>query len=69
VTGYLNTLKSGGTNDLSTDANNAVSVAKSALEQVSTQRGRIGGFQKFQIKTAINSMNARRRRWKAPAAW
>jgi len=56
--GYLSTLKSGGTNDLSQDANNAVTIAKAALNQVATQRGRIGGFQKFQVETSVNSLNA-----------
>ena len=56
--GYLNTLKSGGANDLSTNANNAVGVARSALEQVATQRGRVGGFQKFVVETSINSLNS-----------
>lgn len=56
--GYLSSLKSGGTNDLSQDANQAVLIAKSALNQVATQRGRIGGFQKFQVETSLNSLNA-----------
>lgn len=58
TTGYLNTLKSGGTNDLSQNANNAVLIAKSAINQVATQRGRLGGFQKFQVETSVNSLNA-----------
>lgn len=58
VTGYLNTLRSGGTNQLSTNANSAVAVAKLALNQVATLQGRIGGFQKFQVETSINSLNA-----------
>ncbi|MCB9855915.1 MAG: hypothetical protein H6818_09540 [Phycisphaerales bacterium] len=57
-TGFLSELKSGGANDLSTNANNAVLIAKSAINQVATQRGRIGGFQKFQVETSINSLNA-----------
>lgn len=57
VTGYLSTIKSGGSNSLSNDANNAVLIAKSAINQVATQRGRIGGFQKFQVETSINSLN------------
>lgn len=57
-TGFLSELKSGGSNDLSTNANNAVLIAKSAINQVATQRGRIGGFQKFQVETSINSLNA-----------
>ncbi len=58
VVGYLNTLKSGGSNALSQNANNAVAVAKAALSQVATQQGRIGGFEKFQVETSINSLNA-----------
>jgi flagellin len=56
--GYLNTLKSGGTNSLSSNANNAVAISKAAINQVATQQGRIGGFQKFQVETSINSLNA-----------
>jgi flagellin len=51
VTGYLSTIKSGG-------ANNAVNVAKAALTQVATAQGRVGGFQKFQVETALNSLGA-----------
>ncbi len=58
VAGYLATIKSGGANDLSTNANNSVAIAKAAITQVATQRGRIGGFQKFQVETSINSLNA-----------
>lgn len=56
--GYLNTLKSGGANSLTSNANNAVSIAKAALSQVATQQGRVGGFQKYQVDTAVNSLNA-----------
>lgn len=56
--GYLNTLRSGGSNSLSQNANNAAAIAKSALSQVATQQGRIGGFQRFQVDTSINSLNA-----------
>jgi len=56
--GYLSTLQSGGANDLSSDANNAVIVAKAAINQIATQRGRVGGFQKFQVETSVNSLNA-----------
>jgi flagellin len=58
VTGYLATLRSGGANDLTTDANNAVSIARNALNQVGTMQGRIGGFTKFQVETSLNSLNA-----------
>lgn len=56
--GFLSELKSGGANDLSTNANNAVAIAKAAITQVATQQGRVGGFQKFQVETSINSLNA-----------
>jgi flagellin len=58
--GYLSQVKSGGSNDLSNDANQAILIAKSALNQIATQRGRIGGFQKFQVDTSINSLNAQK---------
>ncbi len=58
VTGYLSTLKSGGANALNVDANNAVNVARSALTQVATAQGRVGGFEKFQVDTALASLGA-----------
>lgn len=58
VTGYLTTLKSGGANALTTNANNAVNIAKAAITQVATTQGRIGGFQKYQVETALNSLGA-----------
>lgn len=58
ATGYLSTIKSGGSNDLSQSANNAMAIAKNALSYVARQRGRIGGFQKYQVETAINSLGA-----------
>jgi len=60
VTGYLNTLRSGGANQLSANANNAVAVSKLALNQVATLQGRIGGFQKFQVESSMNSLNTTR---------
>jgi flagellin len=56
--GYLSTLKSGGANDLSSDANNAVTIAKAALSQVATQRGRVGGFQKYQVDPSVSNLQA-----------
>jgi len=58
ATGYLSTVKSGGTNDLSTNANNALAIAKNALSLVARQQGRLGGFQKYQVETTINSLSA-----------
>lgn len=58
VTGYLSTLKSGGTNDLTKNPGQATSIAKAALSQVATLQGRIGGFTQFQVETSINSLTA-----------
>lgn len=55
--GFLSTLNSGGTNDLSS-ANfaNAQRVIRAAQDQVSTLRGRLGAFQKNTLETTINSL-------------
>ncbi len=55
--GYLRSLGSGGANSLITDPNGAATVARKASLQVATLQGRIGGFQKFQVRTSINSLN------------
>ncbi len=54
--GYLASLKSGGTNSLLNDPAQAAEIAREATKQVSSLRGRIGGFQKFQVRTSINSL-------------
>lgn len=56
--GVLSDLKSGGAADLLSDVSTALNVVDKAINDVSTARGRIGGFQKFQVKTATNSLNA-----------
>lgn len=56
--GYLSQLKSGGTNSLVTNANNALAIARKAITQVSTIQGRIGSFQKFTIQSTQNSLSA-----------
>jgi len=55
--GYLRSLGSGGAHSLLTDANGAATIARKARLQVATLQGRIGGFQKFQVRTSINSLN------------
>ncbi len=55
--GYLASLRSGGANDLLTNPSQAADVARIASQQVATVQGRIGGFQKFQVRTAINSLS------------
>ncbi len=56
VKGFLSTLRSGGTNEIST--NNFLSaeeIINEAIQQVATLRGRLGGVQKNQIETNVNS--------------
>jgi len=55
---FLRELSSGGAADLNTDVATALKVVKKAIGDVATARGRIGGFQKFQVQTSINSLNA-----------
>jgi len=56
--GYLQSLGGGETNDLLSDPNNAAIIATKAAEQLATVQGRVGGFQKFQVDTALNQQTA-----------
>lgn len=56
--GYLSQLKSGGTYNLIDDPNQAASIAKEAAKQVAQIRGRLGGFEKFNVATALGQANA-----------
>ena len=56
VIGFLNSLRSGGTNEVSSGNFLAADrIVKEAINQVASQRGRLGGLQKNQIETNINS--------------
>ena len=57
VEGYLKSLASGGENSLLDDPAQAAKIARIAANQVSTLQGRIGGFQKFQVRTALETFN------------
>lgn len=52
----LNQLKSGGAADLRTDVATALNVVKKAASQVAEARGRIGGYQKYQVQSAISNL-------------
>lgn len=52
----LSELKSGGAADLRSDVATALTVVKKAAKQVAEARGRIGGFQKFQVQTSLSNM-------------
>ncbi len=54
--GLLNDIKGGGSADLNTNAGTALRVVKKAISDIATERGRLGGFQKFQVQTSINSL-------------
>lgn len=56
--GYLSSLKSGGASSLLNDPSAAAAIAAEAAQQVAKIQGRIGGFQKFQVQTALNSAQA-----------
>lgn len=58
VTGYLATLKGGAANSVVNDPNQAAKIASEAAAQIAKAQGRIGGFQKFQVKTALNQQTA-----------
>lgn len=55
---YLSDLKSGGSADLQSDSANTLKAVRKAITQVAATKGRIGGFQKFQVQTSINSLTA-----------
>ncbi|MFN0136784.1 MAG: flagellin [Phycisphaerae bacterium] len=56
--GYLSSLKGGGTNSLLSNPTQAAKIASEAADQLAKVQGRIGGFQKFQVKTAANQQVA-----------
>ena len=57
-TSRLSQLKSGGTADLRTDVATALTSVREAIAEVASIRGRVGGFQKFQVGAAIGSLQA-----------
>ncbi len=54
----LSELRSGGSADLRSNTEGAFSSVKEAIQQVASTRGRIGGFQKFQVGSAIRSLQS-----------
>lgn len=54
----LSELKSGAAGALKTDPGKALSAVRDAIGDVASIRGRIGGFQKFQVGSAINALQA-----------
>lgn len=54
----LSELKSGGAASLTADPGAALNSIRNAITQVASTRGRIGGFQKFQVRTAVASLQS-----------
>ena len=57
-TARLSELKSGGSVQLSSDVAGSLNTVRDAISEVASIRGRLGGFQKFQVGSAINSLQA-----------
>jgi len=49
-------IRSGGPADLSASSPDGLVAVRRAIEQVASLRGRLGGFQRFQVQTSINSL-------------
>lgn len=58
VTGYLETLRGGAANSVVNNPNQAAKIATEAAEQIAKAQGRLGGFQKFQVKSAMAQQTA-----------
>jgi flagellin len=57
VTGYLDTISSGGSNEVAErNFSAAQKIITEAINQVAVQRGRLGSLQKNQIETNVNSL-------------
>ncbi|UCF32441.1 MAG: hypothetical protein JSV78_08895 [Phycisphaerales bacterium] len=57
-TNRLSELKSGGAIELKADAAGALTAVREAMSEVAGVRGRLGGFQKFQVQSSIAALQA-----------
>lgn len=57
-TSRLSEMKSGGGIDLNSNVSGALNTVREAISDVASIRGRLGGFQKYQVGSAINSLQA-----------
>ncbi len=55
---FLSDLRGGETASLANDTATALQTIKKAVQDVATERGRIGAFQKFQVQSSIRSLEA-----------
>jgi len=63
--GYLESLGGGKTYSLIDNPNQAAQIASVAAAEVATVQGRLGGFLKFQVETAINQQTATKESYSA----
>lgn len=63
--GRLNSLAGGKASSLINDPNTAAQIASAAAAQIATVQGRLGGFQKFQVETALNQQTATKESYSA----
>lgn len=56
--GYLSSLQSGQSAELLKDPGKAVQIVAEAKRQIAGVQGRLGGFQKFQVQSALNQQTA-----------
>jgi flagellin len=59
-TSNLDTIKSGATYALATNAASAIEIIDQAINDVSTERAQLGAFQKYTLETTINSIGITR---------
>ena len=52
----LSALRSGGSADLASKSASSLKAVRKGISQVASLRGRLGGFQRFQVQTSINSL-------------
>ncbi|MCA8961438.1 MAG: hypothetical protein KDC38_13030, partial [Planctomycetes bacterium] len=57
IGGFLSSLISGGSNDLDSNARNALRIVDSAIDEVTERRAYLGAFQAQTIDTNINSLS------------
>lgn len=63
--GYLESIAGGKAHSLIDDPNTAAQIASKAAEQIARIQGRLGGFQKFQVETALNQQAATKESYSA----
>ena len=58
TTGYLSSIKSGGANALTKDPTKTVAIIKQAATDIAMAQARVGGFQKYEVKTTLANLQS-----------